>query len=108
MHITWSPAEKAIARRVFNAALQQELAELMSELKAKVQNLSAAEDIWRLHDFLGCRRRAIDEKYDFRYSQLIYVFGTLMVQKRIQAEDLTGLSEEKLGYIGRIVSLCSA
>jgi hypothetical protein len=106
-HITWSNAEKVVARRVFNAALQQELAELMIELKAKAQELSAAEDIWRLHDFLGRRRREIDQRYDFRYSQLIYIFGVLLLQKRIHAQDLTGLSEEKLELIGRFVTLCS-
>jgi hypothetical protein len=104
-HITWSHAEKVIARQVFNAALQQELAELMSELKAQAQRAAEVDDIWRIHDFLGLRRREINEKYDYRYSQHILLFATLLVQKRIQAEDIAGLAEEKLDIIARVVRL---
>lgn len=43
--------------------------------------------------------------YDYRYSQLIFVFVGLLREGRINEEQLHGLSEEKLSYIERIV-LC--
>ena len=49
--------------------------------------------------------REIEQKYDYRYSQLILVFGRLVREGRIAEEQLRGLSEEKLSYIRRFVSL---
>ena len=50
-------------------------------------------------------RAEIDAKYDYRYSQLIIVFGALLRQQRIQEDDLLGLSEEKLASIRRVATL---
>ena len=44
-------------------------------------------------------------KYDYRYSQLILVFSRLLREGRIREEQLAGLSEEKLSYIRRVLSL---
>ena len=37
----WSPAEKRIARRVFDAALDRELAQVMAEFKRRADSIIA-------------------------------------------------------------------
>ena len=101
----WSEREKKIARRVFDAALQRELAETMAEFKARAASANKPEDMWSVEEYLGQARRDIDRKYDYRYSQLDLVFGRPMREKRIEEAELQGLSKEKLAYIRRVASL---
>ena len=61
--------------------------------------------MWSIQEHLHGKRREIDEKYDYRYSQLPLVFGQLLREGRVQEVQLSGLSEEKLSYIRRIASL---
>ena len=103
--LKWSESEKKLARRVFEAALQRELAEIMAEFKAKAERVTSPDDMWALQDYLRDKQRQIEAKYDYRYSQLVIVFGTLLYQKRIQEDDLLGLSEEKLASIRRVATL---
>ncbi len=50
--------------------------------------------------YLTERRKEIDRKYDYRYSQLTQVFGRLLYEKRLrEEEDLRGLREDKLKSI---------
>jgi hypothetical protein len=66
--LKWSVTEKKIARRAFDAALQRELAAIMSKFKELAASASAPEDIWAVEEYLNSRRRQIDSKYDYRYS----------------------------------------
>ena len=102
---TWSHSEKKLAREVFEAALQAELAEVMANFKAGALAVSTPDELWAMRHFLTDAQREIEQKYDYRYSQLILVFGRLMREGRIKEEQLHGLSEEKLTLIRRIVSL---
>ena len=52
-----------------------------------------------MEHYLTQRRKEIDRKYDYRYSQLTHVFGTLMHEKRLREEELRGLGEDKLKLI---------
>lgn len=63
------------------------------------------EDIWELHDFLTEKRKEIDEKYDYRYSVLIFVFGRLLREGWIALDDLEGLDEDKITKIKSIADL---
>jgi hypothetical protein len=101
----WTDSEKRIARRVFDAALHRELAELMAEFKRRAAAATEPEDMWSIEQFLATARKDIDSKYDYRYSQLYLVFGRLLREGRIGERDLHGLSEDKLAYIRRIASL---
>jgi hypothetical protein len=103
--IKWSDAEKKIARRAFDAALQKELAALLQQLKSRAAKAEGPEDIWAIHDYLAKQRGVIDGKYDYRYSQLIVVFGHLLRERRLEEKDIEGLSEEKLQQIRHITSL---
>jgi hypothetical protein len=103
--LKWSEAEKKIARRAFDVALSREYAALMKELKSLAAKAEKPEDIWAIHDCLTERRRAIGAKYDYRYSQLIIVFGRLLREKWMEEKDLEGLGEEKLEGIRHIAHL---
>ncbi len=106
MHdLKWSERERKVARRLFEAALQQELGEVMAEFKKKAIHAQAPDDMWAVEGWLAHRRRDIDTKYDFRYSQLIIVFGTLLREGRITKQQLQGLGEDKLSYMERIANL---
>jgi hypothetical protein len=106
MHnLKWTESEKKLSRRLFEAALEAELAEIMAEFKAKSAAVASPEQMWAIQDYLSRKRREVDAKYDYRYSQLILVFGGLVREGRLQVEQLHGLSDEKLSYIQRIVSL---
>ena len=103
--VAWSESEKRIARRVFEAALQRELAGVMVEFKEQAAGSKRPEDMWAVQEYLARTQLEIDAKYDFRYSQLELVFGRLLREKRIEEEDLQGLSEDKLDRMRRVASL---
>jgi hypothetical protein len=97
--LRWSPAEKAIARKVFESALQQELAAVIRETKDMAVKIKQVSDVWDLEHHLTQRRREIDRQYDYRYSVLAEVFGNLIRKGRVREEDLRGLRDDKLDYI---------
>ncbi len=95
----WSRSEKAIARKAFDAALGQELHEVMQEAKTMANQIQQSSDLWELEHYLTQRRKEIDRKYDFRGSRLIDVLGRLLYENRLGEEDLRGLREEKMKSI---------
>lgn len=100
-HYKWSDAEKKVARGAFDKGLANELAALLKELKDRSSRADKPEDIWEINDYLNSRQRDIASTYDYRYSQLIRVFGTLLAEGWIEESDLSGLNEEKLQAIRR-------
>ncbi len=95
----WSRSEKAIARTAFDAALGRELHEVVQEAKKMASQIQQSSDLWDLEHYLTERRKEIDRKYDYRYSQLTQVFGRLLYEKRLGEEELGGLREDKLKSI---------
>lgn len=63
---TWSRSVRAIARAVFDAALDRELHELMQEVKQMASQIKQPSDLWDLEQYLTQRRKDIDRKYEFR------------------------------------------
>ena len=98
----WSPSEKKIARHAFDAAQQREFAALMSRVKEMAAHLATSADTWDLHHFLSQHLRDIERKYDYRYSQLVLVFGRLMREKWLDEAELEGLSTDKIAAIRQI------
>ena len=96
---TWSKSEKAIARTAFDAALKRELQDVMRKTKQMANQIKEPGDVWDLEHYLTRRRKEIDRKYDYRYSQLTQVFGRLLYEKRLGEEELGGLREDKLSSI---------
>jgi hypothetical protein len=95
----WSRSEKAIARKAFDAALGQELHEVIEEAKRMANQIQKTSDLWDLEHHLTQRRKEIDRKYDFRASRLTDVMGRLLYENRLGEEDLRGLREEKMKSI---------
>jgi len=58
--------------------------------------IQQSSDLWDLEHYLTERRKEINRKYDYRYSQLTHVFGRLLYEKRLHQDELRGLREDKL------------
>ena|SRR5580765_8569680 len=95
----WSRPEKAVARKVFDAALKRELQEVMQEAKRKANQMMEPGDLWALERYLTRRRNSIDRKYDFRLSRLARMLGRLLCERRISEAELRGLGEDKMKVI---------
>ena len=102
--LKWSPAEKIVARKAFEQALQMELKEIMAETKKMAEKIEEPSDVWGLERWLTQRRLAIDRKYDYRYSVLPLVFATLLKEGRVRENDLHGLGQEKFELIRHVAS----
>ena len=101
----WSRSEKALARTAFDAALGRELHEVIQETKRMASQIQQSSDLWDLEHYLTQRRKEIDRKYDYRYSQLTQVFGRLLYERRITEEDLRGIGEDKMKPIRSLAEL---
>jgi hypothetical protein len=60
------------------------------------RQIQQSSDLWDLEHYLTQRRKEIDRKYDYRYSQLTHVFGRLLYEMRLCEDELRGLGEDKL------------
>jgi len=96
---TWSKGEKAIARRAYDQAYDRELTALADEVRRGAEQITEPHHIWALHDFLTRKRKEIDQKYDYRYSQLVFVFARLIRDGWLSEGELAGLGEDKLAKI---------
>jgi hypothetical protein len=97
--LKWSHAEKTIARRAFDKALGNELGAVIGEAKSRAGAIKDAPDLWDLERWLTERRLEIDRRYDYRYSVLPLVFGSLLRDGKLTQDDLNGLSQQKLDLI---------
>jgi len=97
--LKWSPAEKLIARKVFERALGTELQQVMREAQRRAAKLEDFDQLWELEAYLRQSREQIDRKYDYRYSVLPEVFGILISEGRVAEAELQELREDKLHYI---------
>jgi hypothetical protein len=62
--LKWSAAEKVIARKAFNLALERELQAAILEAKSKAAKIQESSDVWDLKQYLTQRRQEIDRIYD--------------------------------------------
>ncbi|CCV05026.1 conserved hypothetical protein [Mesorhizobium metallidurans STM 2683] len=91
----WSPSEKKVARGAFDAALETVLDKTMAELKRKASAATIHSDMWDIEDYLRQQRRKLDEMFDYRYSQLPFVFARLIREGYLDENLLVGLSDDK-------------
>lgn len=103
--INWSEREKQAAKAVFESAYQREIKSLMEEVKRKASEITEIDQVWRLHDFLSARRHEIDGKYDYDYSNLIFVFAQLLNEKWLSLEELQTLERDKLTKIAALARM---
>jgi Photoprotection regulator fluorescence recovery protein len=98
--LSWSAAEKKAARRAFEQAYHKQCMAIAAKVKQMI--VEAADDptvIWRIHNYLSQERKTTDEVFDYRYSVLITVFGTLLRDGWLTEADLAGLQADKIDKI---------
>lgn len=99
VEVDWSPSEKKIARKAYEAAFLRQCTTITQKAKKMFDSSSPPDGIWRLHDYLSRERKKVDLKYDYRYSVLISVFAQLLREGWLKKEDLEGLAAEKIEQI---------
>lgn len=103
--LKWSGSEKKIAHRAYETALESALAGIMAEFKGKAAAAVTPSEMWDIEDYLRQRRREVDGIFDYRYSQLPFVFARLICEGHLDEGQLAGLSAEKLEIIRHVRSL---
>jgi hypothetical protein len=98
---TWSAGEKKAACAAFDLALAREMKSIRQKAEAILQNSREDRAVWQLHDFLSEKRREIDQKYDYRYSVLMWVFSRLVSEGWLTEGELSGIGAENVEVIGR-------
>jgi hypothetical protein len=102
--VKWSPAEKKIARKAYDAAVECALAKVMVEFKARANAAATPAEMWDVGDYLRQQWRELDELFDYRYSQLPLVFARFVREGYLDETHLAGLSDEKREMIRSILS----
>jgi len=98
----WTKREKDIARRALNAAYERECNAISQEVRNMALGINNPPGLWHRSEYLTRKREELDEKYDYRYSVLRFVFARLIHEGWLTKEDLAGLSDEKLTEIRQI------
>jgi hypothetical protein len=101
----WSKQEKEIARKAFNVAYDREQQAILEDICKRISEANDLQGLWRLQEYLTEKRIEVNEKYEYRYSVLSFVFARLICEGWLQEKDLEGLADEKLDEIRRISSL---
>ncbi|MCS3448886.1 MULTISPECIES: hypothetical protein [Bradyrhizobium] len=103
--LQWSPAEKKIARKAYDSAVECALAKVMVEFKSRAVAAATPSEMWEVGAYLHQQRGELDEMFDYRYSQLPLVFARLIREQHLDEALLAGLSDEKRQVIRSILSL---
>jgi hypothetical protein len=101
--LSWSKREKQIAHAAFEQALEREAAVLLAEVRTKAQTLTEVADLWQLEQFLRDKRRAFEQRYDYRYSVLLYVFADLIQAGWLSLDELAGLADDKRARVAALL-----
>ncbi|MDP2156207.1 MAG: hypothetical protein Q8K68_00680 [Nitrospirota bacterium] len=101
----WSQTEKKIAREAFDKAYQRECDVIIAKLKKMIKTTKKPDDIWRICDYLTEQRDRTDEKYDYRYSVLIFVFARLIKEGWLTEADLEGIGKDKIEKVQFLLSM---
>lgn len=99
--VEWTAAEKKVAHRAFDQALQRHLSTIMAEAKRMMANVSEPSQLWEVKAYLTESHKTVDRLYQFRYSDLLRVFSILMRDDWLKEADLAGLQPEKIANIKR-------
>ncbi|MEA3433537.1 MAG: hypothetical protein U9R13_03055 [Campylobacterota bacterium] len=102
MEEKWTKSQKVHARKLFDLALEREYDTLIAEINKS--EIKTRDDVWELYEMLGKKRKELNGKYDYRYSQLIFVFAQLVRGGYLTLEELEPIGEEKLNQIEKMVN----
>jgi hypothetical protein len=99
--VRWTAAEKKVARRAFDQALERHLSAITAEAKRMMANVADPTDLWQLEAYLTESRKTVHGIFQFRYSHLLQVFSVLMRDDWLKEADLIGLQPDKIADIKR-------
>ncbi len=100
-NISWTKPQKRCARELFDLALDREYKSLIEEINAL--RIESRDEVWELRDRLNQKAKEMDRKYDYRYSQLTFVFAQLLHEGYLSLDELNVLGEEKLDEIKKMI-----
>ncbi|MEA3419360.1 MAG: hypothetical protein U9Q90_08170 [Campylobacterota bacterium] len=101
MEEKWTKSQKKHAGELFDLALKREYDELIETINdTKVET---RDDVWELYEMLGKKRKELNGKYDYRYSQLIFVFAQLVRGGYLSLEELEPIGKEKQESIEKMI-----
>ena len=101
--LSWSKREKQIAHTAFEQALAREAAALVAEVRAKAQAITELAELWQLEQFLREKRHALEQRYDYRYSVLLYVFADLIQAGWLCLDELASLADDKRARVAALL-----
>src|SRR5258708_37029392 len=102
-NVRWTAAEKKVARRAFDQAMERHLSTIIAEAKRMMENVANPSDLWGVEAYLTESRKTVDRIYQFPYSHLLREFSFLIRDDRLNEADLVGLQPEKFADIKRSV-----
>lgn len=103
-NVKWTVAEKKIARRAYDKALDRAPATAVADFKARAAAVTTPEEMWVIGEGLHRQQRELDQMFDYRYSQLLFVFPQLIREGYLEEAELAGLSDEKMDEIRFLLS----
>ena len=103
MNKKWTKSQKIHARRLFDLALSREYDALISTINS--MEIKTRDEVWELYEMLDKKRKELNDKYDYRYSRLIFVFTLLVHEGYLSLEELETIGEEKQKQIENMVVL---
>lgn len=96
----WSETEQGIAKQAFERAYGRAIHQLINAVRTRSEQLSSAQAVWDLHDFLSIERHNIEGRFDFRLDGILFVFASLVKDQLLRLDELDGLTADKLAKIG--------
>lgn len=103
--IQWSKTEKEIAQAAFKKAYEREIEAAIKEVRERANAIVEPGNLWQLHDFLSAKRHALDGKYDYRYTVLVFVFAQLIKEGWLHLNELEGLEPDKLTKVAALTRM---
>jgi len=95
--MNWTKSEKHSASEIFELARKRDYEKLITKLKS--HSLDTSDDVWCMRDLLNEKAKEFDNKYYYRYSVLLDLFTTFVIEGLLDVEELNTLSVHKLNYI---------
>ncbi|HBH72700.1 MAG TPA: hypothetical protein DDY43_04510 [Synechococcales bacterium UBA10510] len=95
----WTEQEQAVGLTALNRAQARTIERLIADLHRQVIELTSADQIWQLHDFLSIQRHGIEGRFEFRQESILFVFASLVKEGFLNLDELQGLDSEKLAKI---------
>jgi hypothetical protein len=100
-NVKWTAAERKVARRAFDQALERNLSAIIAEAKRMMANVASPSELWGVEAYLTESRKTVDRNYQFRRAHLLRVFSVLLRDEWLNEADLAGLQPEKIAHIKR-------